>query len=435
MYIWFPIRGAMVADSASVAAWWSVRQGAAVTYELEERRIDVKDLRPGMFVCRLDRPWQGTPFPLQGIELHSEDDIRPLRELCRYVYIDARREVRVTAQASVLATGTRARTRFDRTCIYYDTVALEDEVPRAVAAYDNAAEIVSEIIEDISAGRGISSGSVDRAVRPVVESVMRSADAFFWIESQRSRNRYVYRHAIACSALAAAFGRHMGFTEQTIFSLAAGGLLLDVGKSRLDDTLLVQEAPLSPAQRAELRRHVDYGMRILVSSEIRDADVLDMVRSHHERHDGSGYPDGLAGGDIPLTARMAAIIDSYDAMISAVPYRAQLSRSEALSRIHAGRGSLYQAELVEQFQACLGVYPTGSLVELSSGEIAVVMAQNPSRRLRPRVAVLTDADKAPIDDIWSRDLMAQAEGAPAVEVRRTLRPGDHGLDPTEYFLA
>lgn len=405
-----------------------------VTYELEERRVQVSELRPGMFVCRLDRPWSESPFPLQGVELRGEDEIRALRELCSHVYIDARREVRGDERRSSLHHGSTASKRFDRVREYRDRLPVEEEAAEAGAAFDNAFRIVGEIVEDISAGRGLSVESVDRAVRPVVESVLRSADAFFWIESQRACNDYIYRHAISCSALAAAFGRHMGFAEQTVLSLAAGGLLLDVGKSRVDAALLTQSSPLLPGQWDALRRHVDHGMAILEASDIGDTDVNNMVRCHHERYDGNGYPAGLEGSAIPMMARMAAIIDSYDAMISPVPYRAARSKSDALSRIYAGRGTLYHAELVEQFQACMGVYPTGSLVELSSGEIAVVMAQNPTRRLRPRVAIISDPDKRPLADMWTCDLMVQAEGAPAVEVRRTLRPGEHGLDAADYFL-
>nr|WP_277344491.1 HD-GYP domain-containing protein [Oleiagrimonas sp. C23AA] len=402
---------------------------------MEERRVDVGELQLGMFVCRLDRPWEDTSFPLQGVELKSDEEIAQLRDLCEYVFIDAHRLVPDDRYTRTLRNGNSAETRFDRVVDYGAGVALEEEVGRAEEAFRNATSIVEDIVQDISAGRGLSVATVDRAVRPVVESVLRSADAFFWIESQRSRNVYLYKHSISCSALAAAFGRHMGFAEDTIISLAAGGLLLDVGKSRVNQDLLERPGPVTEDEMAELRRHVDFGVSLLEESDIGDRDVLDMVQSHHERYDGTGYPNGLLGNGIPLLARMAAIIDSYDAMISQVPYRKALSKAGALSRIYAGRDAAYQGELVEQFQACLGVYPTGSLVELSSGEVAVVMAQNQVRRLRPKVAVITNRDKQPIDDMWTMDLMQQVEDdEDAVSVVRSLKVGDHGLDPAEFFL-
>jgi HD-GYP domain-containing protein (c-di-GMP phosphodiesterase class II) len=161
--------------------------------------------------------------------------------------------------------------------------------------------------------------------------------------------------------------------------------------------------------------------------------VRDIVGSHHERFDGGGYPQGLAGAAIPLAARMAAIIDTYDALCTPRPYREAVSRHHALREIYAGRDSAFQGELVEQFQSCLGVYPTGSLVELTSGEIAIVMVQNHARRLLPRVAVLTTREKAPLDDFRIVDLMRQV-GHENVEVGRSLPPGSHGIDPKEFFL-
>src|SRR6185312_1003175 len=128
------------------------------------------------------------------------------------------------------------------------------------------------------------------AVRPLVTTVLRSADAFFLVEGLRRSDSYSYSHAISCSALAAAFGRHMGFDEETIFSLAAGGLLMDVGKTRLPEELLQYQGSLAPSEVDVIRSHVALGLTVLEEAGIANLDVLDIVRTHHERHDGSGYP-------------------------------------------------------------------------------------------------------------------------------------------------
>jgi len=162
--------------------------------------------------------------------------------------------------------------------------------------------------------------------------------------------------------------------------------------------------------------------------------VRPIVRGHHERLDGSGYPDGLAGTAIPLAGRMAAIVDTYHAMCSSRPHAVALSRHQALRRIYGARDTEFQGELVEQFQACLGVYPTGSLVELNTGEVAIVMVQNQARRLQPRVALLTRTDKTHLDDFTIVDLMRQTDGVRR-EILRTLAAGSFGIDPREYFLS
>jgi putative nucleotidyltransferase with HDIG domain len=294
--------------------------------------------------------------------------------------------------------------------------------------------MVDRIYADITSGRELSVEHVEQAVRPLVASVLRSPDAFLYIESLRKRDSYSYSHSISCSALAAAFGRHLGLGEDTIVSLAAGGLLMDIGKTRLPESLLQYPGSLSAAEVEQVRSHVAQGLDILNAAGITDPDVVDIVRTHHERYDGSGYPAHLHGNAIPVAGRMLGIIDAYDAMASVRPYRPAISRHQALQHIYAARDTLFQSELVEQFQVCLGVYPTGSLVELNTGEIAVVMMQNQVRRLRPRVLVLTTPDKQPLQDFSVRDLMDQAQGRHAVEIVRSLACGDYGIDAAEHFL-
>ncbi len=394
--------------------------------------MDVADLQIGMFVCRLDRPWEDTPFPLQGLELTSRQDIEAVRKICRVVYIDARRHLPQLPHNGLISTQLSA-SRFKGATRYVDKAPIEEETHRARIALDDALQIVSQLFEDVVAGRDLSVENVEQAVRPLVASVLRSADAFFLVEGLRRHDSYSYSHAVTCSALGAAFGRHMGFDEETIFSLAAGGLLMDVGKTHLPETLLNYQGSLAPVEVDQIRSHVDHGVAIMDASDITNQDVLDIVRTHHERHDGSGYPAGLAGSKIPITGRMLGIIDTYDAMSSARPYRAAVSRHQALRQIYAARNALFQAEMIEQFQVCLGVYPTGSLVELSTGEVAIVMAQNQIRRLRPRVAILSTPDKRPLTDFRPLDLMSLGE-KDAVDIKRSLAVGDYGIDAAPLFL-
>jgi HD-GYP domain-containing protein (c-di-GMP phosphodiesterase class II) len=403
-----------------------------VAYELVERRVEVADLEIGMFVCRLDRDWEDTPFPLQGIEIASPGDIESLRAYCAFVYIDAQRMIAADTRLQSLRKRMQSGNRFERSVVYTDTTTFEEEIPRAQAAFDNASAHIEKIVADIGAAGQIAPEDVDRAVRPLVESVLRSGDAFFWIDTLRQRDSYTYNHAVGCSALAAAFGRHMGFAEETIVSLAAGGLLMDVGKSQMPEELLQRPGPLTDDEMGVARAHVADGMAILDQSGVLDSDVRDVVRTHHERVNGTGYPDGLSGTSIPLAGRMAAIIDAYHAMCSTRPYQPAISRHQALRRIYAERDESFQAELVEQFQACLGVYPTGSLVELNNGEVAIVMVQNQSRRLQPKVAILTDKDKQPIGDYVIVDLINET-GDDRREIRRTLPAGAHGIDPADLF--
>ncbi|WP_338039807.1 HD-GYP domain-containing protein [Luteibacter yeojuensis] len=417
-----------------------------MVYDLVERRVFVADLEVGMYVSRLDCEWSDTTFPIQGVPITSQDDIDRLAKFCKFVFVDLHRQATpertIMRPSHVVAQAPPAPAAKPRPAVnprlvarhaYRDSVAFDDEVPRAQEAFEGVARFAEHLVDDLRQGRAIEPGAVEKAVRPMVASLLRSSDAFFWIESLRHRDSYTYQHAVGCSTLAAAFGRHMGFADDVIVSLAAGGLLMDVGKVQMPEELLSRDGPLNDDEWGLARQHVGEGMAILDHSGVVDPEVRDMVLTHHERFDGSGYPGGLAGNEIPLPGRMAAIIDTYHAMSSPRPYRPAVSQHLALRQLYAGRDTAFQGELVEQFQACLGVYPTGSLVELNTGEVAVVMVQNQARRLQPRVAVLTRADKGPREDFLIVDLMNQADPVRR-EILRTLPAGSHGIDPREFFI-
>jgi HD-GYP domain-containing protein (c-di-GMP phosphodiesterase class II) len=185
----------------------------------------------------------------------------------------------------------------------------------------------------------------------------------------------------------------------------------------------------------QVRRHVELGLQAVDNSDPLPLQVQDMIRTHHEREDGSGYPNGLAGSHIPLLGRIAAVIDSYDAMTSHRSHRKAIAKHAALQELYRTRGTLYSAEIVEQFMQCLSVYPTGSLVELSNGQVAVVMAQNAARRLWPRVMLLTTPDKRLAAQFQVLDLMVQAgDKAGHLRIANTLEIGAYGLDPAELYL-
>ena len=411
---------------------------------LDEREIGIGDVAVGMFVCRLDRPWTETPFPLQGFLIRDIEQLQVLREYCSRVWIDVQRG-RPDAGMTLLRferslsppPAPRRMPGIDpalRTEQYVDTATLDEERPAAQAALEDARRITQRIVDDIHAGSLLAAGDARAAAEPIVASVLRNADALFWANALRQRDAYAYSHAINCSVLAAAFGRHLGMPQELLVHLACGALLLDIGKTRVPDHIINHPGPLDPMARARARRHVELGLQILDEGGEQNPIVREIVQGHHERIDGSGYPARLRGPSIPVYARMAAIIDSFDAMTSDRPHARAMPRYDALQELYRGRETLYHGELVEQFISCLGVYPTGSLGELNTGEVAVVMTQNPSRRLRPRIMVLTYAGKRMREGFRTVDLMDQTSDRPALEIRRPLAPGEHGINLSELYL-
>jgi len=398
-----------------------------------EVQIPIDDLRPGMYVNRLDRDWVGTPFPLQGFYITKNEQIALLRQYCQHVFVDTLREQMPSQVSRARADGALpARRR-----IYTNSHNFAEESPSARKVNERAAEFAQQMIADVRNGQKLSAQSVQDAVEPIVQSILRNADAFLWISGMVRRDAYLYSHCVNCSALCAALGRHLGFPEDTLIHLATGGMLMDSGKVIVPDELIQAPRRLSFKERDQVRRHVEYSVHVLDEAGIHEQNVRDMVLGHHERVDGSGYPAGLSQSETPLFARIAAVVDAYDAMTSPRPYSKAISRHAALQELYHGIGSFYQGEIVEQFLQCLGTYPTGSLVELSNGEVGIVIEQNQARRLRPRVMLLLDAEKRRYNRFPELDLLAHNDQHPEqpIHVVAAPEPGSYGLDPAELFLS
>lgn len=414
---------------------------------IEEREIGVASLRPGMYVSRLDRDWIGTPFLLQGFLVQTQDDIDLLGQYCTHVFVDiVKSETFVRPSLQQLSTPSRViPQRYELPTIASlansrprpVTRKVEEELPLVQEAVQKSHLALVDLMAGVRAGGRLDEAVVEQAVTPLVESVLRNPDAYFWLESLRQHDSYTYSHAMNCCALMAAFGRHLGLGDQEMRDMATGGLLLDIGKTAVPEALLESTEALGPSEQEVLHGHLRHSVRLYDESGGDNLYVRDIIETHHEREDGSGYPSRLSGNGIPLFGRIAGIVDSFDAMTSSRPYRAAISKYDALQQMYRERGTLFQADLVEQFVQCLGVYPVGTLVELSTGEVAVVMAQNPIRRLYPRVMVLTDAAKKlrkGFESLDLRDTLAAGSAALQVSIRKSLPAGAYGLDPKELYL-
>ena len=402
---------------------------------LEERQMLVGLLEKGMYVSRLDRDWVGTPFPFQGFEITSDEDIELLSAYCTSVFIDVQKSL-INAPASLRVSSAPRNVFPPRGPEYHNTVDIKEEIPRAREVHANLRALAERIADDVRSGRRLEPGVVREAIEPMVESLLRNSDALFWLMALMKRDDYMYSHAVNCSALAAAFGRHLALPREVLVELATGGFLLDAGMASLPSDVVQHGGKLDPEAMKLMRGHVQRSMEVLDQAGVTGKWARELVAAHHERHDGSGYPDGLAGDRVPLAGRMGGIVDTYDALRSDRPHRNGESRHGALQALYRARDRMFQAEVVEQFLQCLGVYPTGSLVELNTGEVGVVMAQNQVRRLRPRLMLLLDTEKKPYEPYRDVDLMQHgvdlADGG--VKIAQALEPGAYGLRPEELFL-
>lgn len=449
-------------------------------------RCSVNDLVLGMYVEQLDRPWLETSLLFQGFYIRSEDELRQLRESCEFVYVDNQKcaispeyeklrataikktfisecldenEYVPTAPDSVRHSHSRSNSKasyyFKRVSdgvrrsslrwvlapvlakVRKPRTALGQSVARADHTYEKAQEVMTSVFEKCRSGEALDMNAIERVVTPVIDSVLQSPDAMTCVVRMRNKDQYTYNHSLAVSIWAVVFGKYLGFDADNLKAIGLGGLLLDIGKMRIADELLQKRDPLSPEEMKEIRRHVEYGLEILGDSGPVDVRIKNMIETHHERHNGTGYPNGLVGDSIPVFGRIAGIVDSYDAMTSLRPYAPARSTYHAMRHLLDQSDLLFQNEMVERFIQVVGIFPTATLVEMNTGEVGIVVEQNRTRRLRPKVMLVLDAAKNlradfPIVNLAERP--AEQDSEAGIWIVRGLETGSFGIDPAEYYL-
>jgi putative nucleotidyltransferase with HDIG domain len=393
------------------------------------RQIAVTDLEIGMYVSELDRPWLETPFLFQGFVIRSAEEIEALRKHCHSVTVDTQVEDDEPAAALPPARPARRPAEAIR--------ELKAEMKQASGIHGAVYETVEGAMDRLRESGKLDVRRLEQAVEPMVASVLRNPAAMSCLMRIRRKGGYLYSHSLASSVWATVLGREIGLDRDALRAVALGAMLLDVGKTRLPESILNKPGKLDDGERALVRHHVEYGLELLKDAGDVDARVVEMVAHHHERYNGSGYPAGLRAAAIPVYGRIAGIVDTYDAMITSRPYASTQSSYGALRQLRALANIEFQLELVDQFTQAIGMFPTGTLVLLNTGEVAVVTAQNRVRRLRPEIMIILDADKAPLPEYRVVDLnqvSPTADDPSSLWIECGLEPGAYGVDPAEYYL-
>lgn len=396
-----------------------------------KKRISVQDLRPGMYVWELDRPWVETPFMYQGFVIRTPQELAALRKYCREVSIDTERSdvdeaARAPGRAIAGLPGTGQR-------VHRESVAVEVEWPRADLALQGAQKAATDVFEGVRVRKTLEATQARSAVGSMTQSMLRNPDALMLFSAMRERGGYQLERAMDVSVYMIAFARFLGMSEEAVEHAGLAGLLQDIGMLDLPDEMLLKATRLEPAEFKIVRGHVIRGRDILAAASGMPADVASIAALHHERHDGSGYPGGLKGGALGVIGAMAGIVDTFDALTVKRPYAEAMSPSNALNLLFRMRGRTFHPQLVEQFIRCIGYFPVGSVVELNTGEIGVVVAQNTEQRLQPRVMVVRGADGRPLHPQKFLNLakLPRASADEPYRIRRTLEFGHAGVTIAE----
>ena len=412
-----------------------------------QTKVISTELKVGMYVSSLDRPWIDTPFMLQGFLIEGEEDIKLLKKYCEFVQVDWSRstvqQVGIGVSSGSFVPPPRKMERFDfipnniELSLYADDIPVEAEVAPAVNAHKRANDFLGNLVHAINSNKNFALEETEAVVQEVVDSMVRNPDAMMWVARLRNQDELVYGRGLQVSVYLVALGRHLGLPKEFLGRLCTIGLLLDIGKIKLPKELLLKAGRLTAAEFEAVKSHVQIGLDILMGTPGMHPDVLLGIAQHHERENGSGYPAGMVKEEIHLFGRMAGIVDSFTALTNPRSYAEAIPAFDALQCLANYNPALYQETMLEQFIQAIGVFPVGSMVELSTGEAAVIISHSKVRRLKPRVLIISDANKRPSLSPATLDLLYQpsVDGKSEVFIQKGLPTGAFGLDAREYYLS
>jgi len=378
---------------------------------LKQLKVFIHELDVGMFVSALDKPWAETPFPIQGFEIKTGADISRVKAYCDYVFVDTEkgRSPLDVASASTAPSnfsvkldsqsrGATGRSPNSRTqnCnsasflvkpnTYKKTVELAKEIPAARRVMNNLLGCLTLATRQLVRGGAFNQEQLRESVDDMVDSVIRCPDAFTWLLRLRAKDTHSHDHSVRSSLWATQFGRHIGLDVNELKDLCLATLLKDVGKVKLDRTLL-HIMSRTVDEEAEYRSFVSQSVEQLHKAGFENRRVLNIIKFHCERFNGGGFPKGVSGSRIPFLASVAGIASDFDMLCNPREAGDTMSPSQATGRLYELRGTDFAENLVLEFIQSVGLYPAGTIVELTTGDCGMVMEQNAKSRLSPRIAV------------------------------------------------
>ena len=312
-------------------------------------------------------------------------------------------------------------------------VHYDEEIEKAKEVRDETTDVLKTALSDVAVGKEMDIERVQEAGGIICESILRNADAMVSLTRIKKHDPYTAMHCMNVCTLVTAMAMHGGTEPAMLSMITTAALLHDVGKTRVALEILNKPGRFEPHELQEMRRHATYSGDIMREDGSFSEEQIAIAEQHHEMLDGSGYPRGLSGDAIHYFARLTAVADVYDALTAKRVYKPAMPMYEALSRIHKSKGAEFDENVVDLFVKTLGLYPVGSLVEINTGEQAIVFEPNPVDSRKPVVALLTQPNKKlrPTPYIMSLAARSQADGR---EIIKVIDPEKIGIDVEKIMV-
>ena len=400
---------------------------------LIKTRIPTESVEIGMFVVELDRPWIDVPLMFQKFIVKSERELKVLNDYCKYVYIEVEDKYWQAHKARL--TGVYKLSRLP------ENTPIHHELPRAQSAYFTARDHAVKLIADIQAS---NNGRIDledskRVIRSCISSILSNANALFWLTRVKNKDHYTAEHSLRVAILSIALGKFLGMNNDELELLGLCGLLHDIGKTQIPKDILNKPGKLSDVEIRVIQKHSILGFELISPDHTIDPIIKDVIKNHHKRIDGDGYPKQIDGETLTVYCRIISIIDTYDTITSDTCYKQGQSPREALKELFNQRDKQFDGKLVEAFIKMMGIYPAGSLVEMSNGEVGIVISTDPDKKLSPKVELvrdkmgklkkplIIDLTKSPNDQYGQPYFIKTAlpDGSMGIDMQRSIQDSHH----------
>ena len=400
-------------------------------------KLDSKELEIGMFVAELDRPWLESHFLFQGFTIENQAELEDVQSSCAYVFVDVEKSSfsNPEGRKRLLARANAAAPAAPQAARPY-VKSFEEEIEDAEEIHSGAQRYVEQVFADARLGKAVDTEEAKAVVSDMMGSIIRNPDALVLLSSLKAFDETEITHSMNVCTLALAFGRFLGMGVDPLQELGLGALLHDIGETKVPEAILKKRYGLTPDETREMQRHTAHGAEILRTTKGIPATAIDIAQSHHDKVNGKGYPRGIKCEDISHFARIIAIIDVYDRLTHVANKQRYITSTDALKNMYEYRNVFFDGDLIERFIQCLGIYPVGTVVELGSGEVGVVISVEPDHHLLPKLMLVRDNGKQPIYPpriVNLRHYRGLAESE-KYAVRRVLQPNAYGIDLKKYML-
>ena len=395
---------------------------------LNRVKVSVQQLKVGMYVGKLDKPWEDSPFLFQGFTIEDKQTLASLKRECKHVFVDFKDHQQY--ETHLMEGEVESREEQDDP----SDIAFAEELPNALKVFKDGSKENKLLIRKIQRGDQLDLSRIETFVSQCLESLDRNERALVILSNIKNKIFYSAEHPLRVAIIALAFGKYLKMSEQQLQVLGASAMLHDVGKLSIPEKILNKPGKLSKDEANLLRKHPIESYKLLEQVEGISAIVKEVALSHHERADGKGYPRHIPKDRVSRFAKIVSIIDAYDAITSDRPYKEGRSPSHAFKILNNFKGTKFDSELVSDFIDWIGVMPVGALVEMSTGEVGVVLKNREDKKLKPKVLLVTDERKKhgfqKIVDLAHMDI--HASGKP-YQVKSVLPNHSFGINIEHYL--